>query len=132
MRSLWSFLRKEVSPGDAVPRAYRLAWYEPRRNVGVFFLLPLHWVFRGCRELRNWFWSGVRSPGAAQQALEVQRMEVQRQRLAEEFARGYLIGWRECFQVCLNAIEDEIARGGEVWDSGRWLPDAKGVARPKN
>lgn len=130
--SLWSFFRRELSPGDPVPRGYRLAWYEPRRNVGVFFPLPLHWVSRGCRELRKCFWGGVRSPGVARQALEAQRIEMERQRLAEEFARGYLIGWRECFQVCLNAIEDEIACGGEVWEAGRWLPGADGVARPKN
>ena len=42
----------------------------------------------------------------------MQRAHRERERLAEEYARGYRAGWRECFQTCLSAVEEEIAR---VW-----------------
>ena len=31
-----------------------------------------------------------------------------RRTLADEYARGYLCGWRECFASCLEAVEEEI------------------------
>jgi hypothetical protein len=30
-------------------------------------------------------------------------------RAADEYARGYLAGWRECFNTCLEAVEEEMA-----------------------
>jgi len=46
----------------------------------------------------------------------MERMHEQRERLAEEYARGYLSGWRECFQTCIEAVEDEIAGADGLWD----------------
>ncbi len=51
--------RKEVSHGGIIPRGWKLAWYEPRRRVGVYCPAPLHWIFRAARECTR-----PRSPGA--------------------------------------------------------------------
>jgi hypothetical protein len=37
---------------------------------------------------------------------EVEREHLRRLEFAEEFARGYLAGWKECFRACQEAIEE--------------------------
>jgi hypothetical protein len=32
------------------------------------------------------------------------------QRLADEYARGYMSGWEECFEACLNALHCDSIR----------------------
>lgn len=133
MTGFWSLLRKEVTYGEKVPRAYRMAWHEPRRNVAIYCPVPLHWVVRRWRELRSRLGGVPGSPRTDQKkTLEAQPLERERQRLAEEFGRGYLVGWRECFQVCLNAIEDEISRQMAMGDSARWLAGVNETSGPKN
>src|SRR5580658_989156 len=44
-------VRKEVSHGGVIPRGWQMAWYEPRRRVGVYYPVPLHWLLRGIREV---------------------------------------------------------------------------------
>ncbi len=59
------------------------------------------------------------------QVFEMQRTHRERERLAEEYASGYLVGWRECFQACLEVVEDEIAgadASGASCDIRTWLP----------
>lgn len=46
-----NLLRKEISRGGAIPRGWCLAWYEPRRRVGVYYPAPLHWVARTLLEI---------------------------------------------------------------------------------
>ena len=55
------------------------------------------------------------------QAVEMNRIHRDRLRLADEYARGYMCGWRECYDACLDAVEDEISRTSEVWDIGELL-----------
>ena len=43
-------LRKEAGHGGCIPRGWRMAWYEPRRRVGVYYPAPLHRVMRAARE----------------------------------------------------------------------------------
>jgi hypothetical protein len=126
-------LRFEKGLGQPAPRGYRKAWYEPRRYVEVYFPAPLHWLFRVCRELTHRVQLVLRAPKVEEiEALEMQQADRERQRLTEEFARGYLNGWRECFQNCLDALEDELSVDGNIWKSGTWTVGADDLFGPRN
>jgi hypothetical protein len=116
-------LRREVGHGGNVPAGYQLAWYEPHRRMGVYFPVPLHWALRALRELWRRLQLALRAPRIeCAEVFEMQRAHRERERLAAEYARGYINGWRECFHVCLDAVEEEIERVDEAWDVGSMLP----------
>ena len=116
-------VRKEVSHGGVIPRGWRMAWYEPRRRIGVYYPSPLHWLLRVIREIVHRVRAAVRAPRIEQaEVFQMQRAHRERVRLAEEYARGYMAGWRECFQTCLSAVEEEISRVDDTWDVGSFLP----------
>jgi hypothetical protein len=118
-------LRREVSHGGVVPDGWRMAWYEPPRRVGVYYPAPLHWVLRGLRELSYRLRVALGAPPIERaQAFEMNRAHRDRQRLADEYARGYMAGWSECYDACLDAVEDEITRANEVWEIGDVLASA--------
>ena len=115
-------LRKEVSHGGVVPRGWRMAWYEPRRRLGVYYPAPLNWIVRMLRELRCRLSMAIEAPPLdAAQFFAIQRSNYRRQRMADEYARGYLVGWRECFNTCVEAIEDEMSRSNNAWKIGDLL-----------
>ncbi len=104
-----------------------MAWYEPRRRVGVYYPAPLHWLLRAVREFVYRIRAAVGSPEIeCLQIFEMQRAQRDRERLADEYARGYLAGWRECFQACLAAVEGELAQSSDVWEIGALLADSTG------
>src|ERR1700722_19163571 len=113
-RQMKFVLRKEAGHGKAVPAGWRMAWYEPRRRVGVYFPAPLHFMFRALRELVYRWRTAVAAPSIEHaEVFEMQREHRERERMADEYARGYLNGWRECFRACLAVVEDELERGQE-------------------
>jgi len=117
--------RKEASHGGVIPRGWQMAWYEPRRRVGVHDPAPLHRLLRGIREVVHRVLAAVRAPGIERaEVFQMQRAHRERELLAEEYARGYMAGWRECFQTCLSAVEEEIARVDDAWEVGSFLPAA--------
>jgi hypothetical protein len=117
-------LRKEVTHGGVIPRGWQMAWYEPRRRVGVYYPAPLNWVLRVMRELIHRARMAVRAPGIEhEEVFQMQRLHKEHERMAEEYARGYMSGWRECFQTCLTAVEEEISHADQTWDISALLPD---------
>lgn len=107
-----------------------MAWYEPRRRVGVYYPAPLHWILRTLREFAYRVRVALRAPRIEHaEALAMQRSHSERQRFADEYARGYLAGWRECFHTCLEAVEEEIGRADEIWDVGDLLSGAPKTSR---
>jgi len=117
-------LGREVGHGGRIPRGFQMAWYEPRRRVGVYFPSPLHWILRALREFAYRLRVALQAPALERaDVFAMQRMHRERQRLAEEYARGYLSGWRECFESCMAAVEDEIVRMDDVWDATALLLD---------
>jgi hypothetical protein len=115
---------REVGHGGRIPRGFQMAWYEPRRRVGVYFPSPLHWILRALRELAYRLRVALQAPALERaDVFAMQRTHRERQRLAEEYARGYLSGWRECFETCMAAVEDEIVRMDDVWDASALLLD---------
>ena len=120
-------LRREIPLGGHIPTSWRMAWYEPRRRVGIYYPAPVHWLVRAWREIRNRLRSAWLAPSIEKaEAREMERLHEQRERLAEEYARGYLSGWRECFQTCIDAVEDEIAGADDVWDVAALLKSGGG------
>ena len=121
-----SRLRREVGHGGMIPPGWRMAWYEPRRRIGVYYPPPLHWVLRALREFIYRLRAAVRAPEIeCGQIFEMQRTHRDRQRMADEYARGYLIGWRECFHACLEAVEEELTRADDVWEIGALSVDTQ-------
>ena len=97
---------RELTFGARIPRGWRMAWYEPQRRVAVYFPAPLHWPMRAAREFAwraGLAWNARRRE--RQESDDMQRVFRERQRLAEEFAAGYLAGWHECLDACLEAID---------------------------
>lgn len=126
----WKRWRREAGHGGSVPRGWRMAWYEPRRRVGVYYPAPLHWILGTLRELRYRARLALYAPPVAcAQFFEMQRTHRERQQMADEYARGYLAGWRECFYACLEAVQQELWGDDAVWDLGELAPDAKNPRR---
>lgn len=112
-------LRKEIVNGGRVPRGWRMAWYEPRRHIGIYALAPLHWLIRLSREIAHRLRYALQAPAIERaEVSEMERTHWERQLLAAEYSRGYLTGWRECFEACLVAVEDELTRPDGAWDLG--------------
>jgi hypothetical protein len=96
---------REITWGGQIPRGWNLAWYEPRRRVAVYFPMPLHWLARVARDLLwrvQLAWNA--EPQERHERGEMQRVTRERQLLAEEYARGYLDGWEECFDAWTRAM----------------------------
>ena len=117
-----NLLRKEIGHGGAIPHGWRLAWYEPRRRVGVYYPTPLHWIARFLLESGRRLRLAIRAPRIERaELIAMQRAHRDRQQLADEYSRGYMAGWRECYQTCVDAIESEISQAQGVWDVGSLL-----------
>jgi hypothetical protein len=126
LKGLW----KEVPQGGVVPSGWRMAWYEPRCQVGVYAAMPLHWVARTLREFRYRVNIALTAPTIEQdQVFELHRAQRDRERLAEEYSKGYMAGWRECFEACLQAVEEEITDADELWKMGAALTDSTTTQR---
>jgi hypothetical protein len=118
-------LRREVGHGGIVPPGWQMAWYEPRRRIGVYYPAPLHWMLRAVREVAYRVAVAFRAPAIeCAQVFDMQRAQCDRQRMADEYARGYLVGWRECFDACLVAVEEELTRSDDMWEIGALLAEA--------
>lgn len=117
-------IRREVGHGGEIPKGWRLAWYEPRRRLGVYFPAPLHRIARAVRELVHRVRLAMDAPDIeCTEIFQMQSTYREQQKIAEEYARGYLAGWRECFHSCLTAVEEEITRGDGGWDIRALLPE---------
>jgi hypothetical protein len=119
-------LRKEISHGGRIPRGWRFAWYEPRRRIGVYYPPPFHWILRAARELAHRIRLAWDSPPIERlQVFETQRVHRERRRLADEYARGYLVGWHECFRDCLAIVEDELTRPNDLLEMSAMVFDGE-------
>jgi len=96
-----------------------MAWFDPCRGVAVYYPLPLHYFLRALREIlyrvRLAFCSHTIEEA---QTLKNHRTHSERQRLADEYAHGYLAGWNECFDTCMQAVEEEVSNAEELWNIG--------------
>lgn len=113
---------RQLAQGARVPAGWGRAWYEPGRRVGVYSPMPLHWILRLGRECACRVANAVTAPPIERaQQLAMRRREEQRQQMADEYSRGYLAGWRSCFEACLRAVEGEMEDANSVWEYGDWV-----------
>lgn len=99
-------LQCELGHGAEPRRGWRLAWYDPRRRIGVFLPAPLHLLARAIRELKWRFIIAWRAPTRERHdVFDLQRVRREEEKLAAEFARGYLRGWQECIDAWAAAVE---------------------------
>ncbi|HUO34944.1 MAG TPA: hypothetical protein VMU43_08120 [Candidatus Acidoferrum sp.] len=130
--SLARMLRREIGHGGNIPRGWRMAWYEPRRRVGVYAPAVFAWLLRILREVKHRVRLAWSAPSIERaQVFEMQRAHRRREEMAEEYARGYMQGWNECFAACLGVVEEELASSG-VWDAGALLLPAPPKPEPPN
>ena len=107
-RAQWFRTKVEVGTG-VVPRGWHFGWYDLRRRVGACCPAPLQWCARAVRELAYRVQLAFAAPPLERAVLlEAQVTHRHRQLLAEGYASGYLAGWRECFEVCLQTLEQEF------------------------
>ena len=112
-------LRKEVARDGKAPRGWQLAWFDQCRAVRVYYPVPLHYFLRALREISYRVRLALGAPGVeTAQILHRERIHAERQRFADEYARGYLAGWHECFDTCMQAVEEEGSNTGELWNIG--------------
>jgi hypothetical protein len=122
-------LRREIGHGGRIPRGWRMGWYEPRRRLGVYFLAPFHWLARAWREFVRRAQLAWRAPSLEMaEVFAMQREHRRRQDLADEFARGYMEGWHECFETCLGVVEEELTACSERDPAALLLPN---VSKPE-
>ena len=78
-------LRREIGHGGKIPRGWGLAWYEPRRRVGVYFPVPFHWIARACLEFLYRLRLAVRAPHPERaELITMQRSHADQQRMADD------------------------------------------------
>jgi len=111
--------RREITFGARIPRGWRMAWYEPQRGVAVYFPAPLHWLASGLREFIWRVSLAWRAPRRERQEMHDQFIRHrERQRLAEEYTRGYLAGWRDYLKDCLAALDGQPDTVFDAWPDG--------------
>ena len=102
----------ELGHGREPRRGWRLAWYEPRRRVGVYLPAPWHLAARAWREFKYRCGVAWRAPTRERQDLfDLQRDQRERHKLASEFSRGYLEGWQECIEGWREVVDIVEKRG---------------------
>lgn len=127
----WMRLRREISNGGTPPRGWRMAWYEPQRRVAVCYPAPAHVLVRlgreMCHRIRLAYQARSVDDSAASALANLNRERLQ---LAEEYAKGYMAGWNECFQACTEAVREEFARSEQSWRAGGlFANDSTGTRR---
>lgn len=119
---------RKIGHGGRIPRGWRMAWYEPRRRLGVYFLVPFHWLARAWREFARRVHLAWQAPSTeCAEVFALQREHRLRQELADEFARGYMQGWHECFETCLGVVEEELTSSSVCDSCALLLPN---VSKP--
>jgi hypothetical protein len=126
LMKITGYIRKEVAHGGNIPRGWRLAWYEPKRRIGVYSPPGFHLILRLSREVLHRIHQAITAPPLEKaEALDMARTERDRQRLADQYSQGYFAGWRECFGACLAAVEDRTSEHERSLGTQRsigWLP----------
>lgn len=86
----------------------------------------VNWVVRMAREVAYRCRIAVCAPSFERATeIERERAHAERERLAEDFAQGYLDGWHECYALCLEAVEDEVSRKSDIWAAGELLTESE-------
>lgn len=101
-----------------VPK-WRDPWLAWVRRAASAVRATIESICRGWRELTRRADLALNAPSLEhQQIADADFARLVRNRPTEEYARGYLCGWQECFEMCMQAIEDEIGALEEgLWEA---------------
>ena len=111
--------QREVASHGRPSSGWRAAAHKSDRQPETHRRGPLQWAVLVVRELLYRVRLAIEAPPVdVAEGRESERINRDRHLLAEEYSRGYMAGWRECFETCLETVEDEIARTGDVWSMG--------------
>jgi len=118
-------LRLEVGIQNdmAIPSGFRTAWIDSSRNVRVLYRWPVHLLMRclleGCWRLEKF----VQGPSRLQCGWERNhQLQFDLERLAQEYAQGYLEGWQECFDQVRTVIGGQQGQAADEDPSAnKWL-----------
>lgn len=105
---------------------YRLSEWRLAQHVGAAWARALLVFRESCHWVRR-TWARPASPAVP--TINITDSQANRESLATEYSRGYMAGWRECFEQCLEAVEDEIARTDDIWRMGAALTSSKNNQR---
>ncbi len=120
-------MRYEAFVVRQVPK-WRDPWRAWARRAASAVRATIELICRGWRELTRRADLALNAPSLEyQQIADADFAHLVPKRLTEEYARGYLCGWQECFETCMQAIEDEIG----ALEEGLWevLAEASQGAR---
>lgn len=88
------------------------------------------WPVRLVKEVAHRFHLAFRAPTIGQSIRnERERRYAERQRLAEEYAQGYLEGWHECYSTCLDVVEESVSDRGDIWAAGDLLSNSQDASK---
>jgi hypothetical protein len=108
--------KREVARGARLPAGYAVAWMDRSRCLLVCYPWPVNWAARQWREFAWRLARAMRVFGGIgpdeQESVDALEFHRERQALAEHYVTGYLAGWQECYDTCLEAIEEELGRAG--------------------
>ena len=101
---------------------WQLIQHRPARTAGRALVNPLQWAARVLSDWKYRLRVALTVPPLEEvRSEQLKRAEQDRARLAHEYSEGYITGWRECFDSCVQAVEDEFASADDVWRLGASL-----------
>jgi hypothetical protein len=113
--------RRELARSATIPSGYGIGWTDASQGIVVCYPWPANRLARLWHETA---WRigramrALRGPSREQdEFLSAHRLHRERQVLSEQYAAGYIAGWHECFDACLEAVEEELGRAGIVQGS---------------
>lgn len=125
-----------VKPGTRIDRARvgvaagPLLRRPPSKGFAARITTSWMWIERMFRELRYRVRAALTMPSFHDAPADAERQrQLDRERLAHEYSQGYMAGWHECFDTCLQAVEDEIASVDDVWRMGACLTGSGAIQR---
>ena len=81
-----------------------------------------NWVVRLTAAVANILQlSSCMRPAKSMARTDQPREFAERERFADEYARGYLAGWHECYAACLEEVERSVSKDGDVWIAAQVL-----------
>jgi hypothetical protein len=109
---------------------WRLVRQRSWRSKRAYIFAPTQWIVRTLRDWRYRIRVALTLPKLEDvQSEQLRRAQEDRERLAHEYSQGYMAGWRECFDACLQAVEHEFASVDDVWRMGGALTGSRTIQR---
>lgn len=99
-------------------------------SIPQLSLTEAHWIKRCVDEVGYRLHLVFFAPTLKRSAEITRRREHREKcRIAEEYSKGYLAGWHECYGACLEAVEQELSKEAEVWEVGELFANPESLLK---